>query len=127
MEGPHNIIADVFSRLSHNDESSPLGGNKAAYVISNSESDNDNESLYSSIMDNKEILNCLLSLPCIYSNRKQKKRHANTEKYTRENRRPMALIKISIVAIIRYVITTLIQVGNIIIKITVRISTHGYL
>ena len=50
-------------------------GKKAANDISNSESDNDNESLYLSIIDDKEILNCLLSLPCISSTKKQKKRH----------------------------------------------------
>ena len=42
VEGPHNVIADTFSRLSHNDESSPLVRGKATNVISNSESDNDN-------------------------------------------------------------------------------------
>ena len=41
VEGPHNVIVDTFSRLLHNDESSPLAGKKAANVISNSESDND--------------------------------------------------------------------------------------
>ncbi len=56
-----------------NDESSPLVGKKAANVISNYESDNNNESFYSPIIDDKEILDCLLSLPCISSNKKQKR------------------------------------------------------
>ncbi len=56
VEGPHNVIVDTFSRLSRNDESSPLVGKNAANVISDSESDNDNEPLYSSIIDDKEIL-----------------------------------------------------------------------
>ena len=73
IEGPRNVIADTFSRLSCNDESSPLVGKKAATVISNYESDNDNESFYLSIIDGKEILNCFLSLPCISSNKKQKR------------------------------------------------------
>ena len=36
VEGPHNVIADTFSRRSHNDVSSPLVGKKATYVVSNS-------------------------------------------------------------------------------------------
>ena len=71
IEGPRNVIADTFSRLSRNDESSPLVGKKAANVISNYESDNDKESFYSLIIDGKEILDCLLSLPCISSNKNQ--------------------------------------------------------
>ena len=92
VEGPHNVIADTFSRLSGtNDESSPLVGKKADFVISNSMSNNDNESLYSSIIDDKEILDCLLSLPCISSNKKQKRRHAkhrktNAEKHCQRRR-----------------------------------------
>ena len=56
VEGPRNVIVDTFSRLLRNDESLPLVGKKATNVISNSESDNDNESLYSSIIDDKENL-----------------------------------------------------------------------
>ncbi len=80
MEGLRNVIANTSSRLSRNDESSPLVGKKATNVISDSESDNDNESLYSSIIDDKEILDCLLSLPCISSNKKQKRRHTKCRK-----------------------------------------------
>jgi hypothetical protein len=80
IEGPHNVIADTFSSFLRNDESSPLVGKKAAHVIINFESDNDNESLYSSIIDDKEILHCLLSLPCISSNKEQKRRHVKRRK-----------------------------------------------
>jgi hypothetical protein len=80
VEGPRNVIVDTFSRLSRNDESSPLVGKRAAKVISNSESDNDNKSLYSLIIDDKEILNCLLNLPCISSNKKWKKRYVKCRK-----------------------------------------------
>jgi hypothetical protein len=73
VEGPRNFIADTFSSLLRNDESSPLMRKKVANVISDSESDNDNESLYSSIIDDKEILDCLLSLPCISSNKTEEK------------------------------------------------------
>ena len=79
-KAPHNVIANTFSRLSRNNESSPLVGKKATNAISDSESDNDNESLYLSIIDDKEILDCLQSLPCISSNRKQKKRRAKHRK-----------------------------------------------
>jgi hypothetical protein len=47
VEGPHNRIADTFSRLSNSYMSSPLVGKKAANVVSNSESNNRNESSYS--------------------------------------------------------------------------------
>jgi hypothetical protein len=55
-------------------------GKKADNVISNSESDNDNELFYSSIIDVKEILDCLLSLSCISLNKIQKKRHTKCRK-----------------------------------------------
>jgi hypothetical protein len=71
VEGPLNVIADTFSRLSRNDASSPLVGKKAANVVSNSESDNEYDPLYSSLLDDREILDCLLNLPCISSNKKQ--------------------------------------------------------
>ncbi len=80
MKGPRNGIASTFAMLLCNDESSFLVGKKAANVISNSESDNDNELLYSSIMDDKEILDCLLNLPCISSNKNRKKRHMKCRK-----------------------------------------------
>jgi hypothetical protein len=44
IEGPHNVIADTFSRLLRKDVPSTLVGKKAAHVVSNSEL----ESLYSS-------------------------------------------------------------------------------
>jgi hypothetical protein len=53
--------------------SSPLVGKKAANVVSNSESDNEYASLYSSLLDDREILDCLLNLPCISSNKKRKR------------------------------------------------------
>jgi hypothetical protein len=42
-EGPHNVIADTFSRLLHSNMSSPIVRKKAATVVSNSESNNKNE------------------------------------------------------------------------------------
>ncbi len=47
LEGPCNVIADTFSRLSHSYMSSPLVRKKATNVVSDSESNNRNESPYS--------------------------------------------------------------------------------
>jgi hypothetical protein len=66
-EGQRNVIADTFSRLSCSDVSSPLVGKKAAYVDSDSESGNRNESSYSSLMDDRNITDCLMNLPCLPS------------------------------------------------------------
>ncbi len=71
IEGPHNNIADTFSRLLRKDVPSTLVGKTVAHIVSNSESSNEIESLGSSLTDDKEILECLLNLPCISSNKKQ--------------------------------------------------------
>jgi hypothetical protein len=71
VEGPHNVIADTFSRFLHSDMSSPLVGKKAAYVDSNSESGNRNESSHSSLMDDRDITDCLMNLSC-FPSRKNK-------------------------------------------------------
>ncbi len=42
IEGPCNVIADTFSRLSHKDVPSTLVGKKAAHIASNSKSNNEN-------------------------------------------------------------------------------------
>ncbi len=78
IEGPCNVIADTFSKLSRKDVPSALVGKKVAHIVSNSESNNEIESLGSSLTDDKEILECLLNLLCISSNKKQ--RHANHRK-----------------------------------------------
>jgi hypothetical protein len=73
IEGPCNVIADTFSRLSRKDVPSSLVGKKVAHIVSNSESNNEIESLGSSLTeDDKEIRACLLNLPCISSNKKQR-------------------------------------------------------
>jgi hypothetical protein len=86
VEGPCNAIADTLSRLLCNNVSSPLVGKKAANVVSDSEIDDDNRMLYSSLIDDRKILDCLLNLPCISFNRKQKKKHAkkNRKIYNRK-------------------------------------------
>jgi hypothetical protein len=59
VEGPLNVIADTLSRLSRNDidiDSSALVGKKAASVVSDSESTVG----HSLLVDDREILECLL-------------------------------------------------------------------
>ncbi len=74
VEGPHNMIADTFSRLLCSNVSSPLVGKKATNVGSNSESNNRNESCHSLLMDNRDIIDCLMNLPCLSSRKKRKRR-----------------------------------------------------
>jgi hypothetical protein len=59
---------------------SALVGKKVTHIVSNSESSNEIESLGSSLTDDKEILECLLNLPCLSCNKKKKKRHAKCRK-----------------------------------------------
>jgi hypothetical protein len=66
MEGPRNVISDTLSRLSRSNVSSPLVGKKATNVVSNSESNNRNESSHSSLMDGGEIVDCLMIPPCSF-------------------------------------------------------------
>ena len=73
IEGPRNVIADTFSRLSRKDVPSALVGKKLTNIVSNSESNNEIESLGSSLTDDTEILERLLNLPCISSNKKRKR------------------------------------------------------
>ena len=73
VEGPLNVIAVTLSRLSRNDidiNSSALVGKKAASVVSNSES----MAGHSSLIDDREILKCLLNLPCLHLKKKESKR-----------------------------------------------------
>jgi hypothetical protein len=59
VEGPH------FSRLSHSDVSSPLVGEKATNVVSNSESNNRYESSHSFLMNDGDIGDCLMNPSCL--------------------------------------------------------------
>jgi hypothetical protein len=81
--GPHNVIADTFSRLLRSNVSSPLVGKKAAYVDSDSESGNRNESSHSMIIDDRGITDCLINLPCILE-RKRKGDQQNAENVSKE-------------------------------------------
>jgi hypothetical protein len=76
IEGPHNVIADTFSRLLHKDVPSTLVGKKATHIVSNSEL----ESLYSSLTDDKEILQCFFNLPCCSFNKAKEKRQKKHRK-----------------------------------------------
>jgi hypothetical protein len=70
IEGPRNVIVDTFSRLSRKDVPSTLVGKNATHVVSNSEL----ESLYLSLIDNEEILQCFLNLPCCLLNNEKEER-----------------------------------------------------
>ena len=73
-------FGDTFSRLLRNDVSSPLVGKKAANDVNNSESDNKHDSLFSSLLEDRTIIDCLLNLSCISSNKRRKKRDVNHSK-----------------------------------------------
>ena len=60
-------------------------GKKAAYIVSNSESNNEIESLGSSLTDKKEILECLLNLPCLSYNTNRTRKHTKCSKVLRNN------------------------------------------
>ncbi len=70
MEGPHNVIADSFSRLSHRDDTSALVGKKATTE--------DSELASYSLFDDKEIFDCLVNLPCFNSRKKRKRLKTKT-------------------------------------------------
>jgi hypothetical protein len=53
VEGPHNVIADTFSRLSRKDDAPGLVGKEATV----------SDSAYYSFFDDKAIFDCLSSLP----------------------------------------------------------------
>ena len=78
IEGPRNVIADTFSRLLRKDVPSTLVGKKAAHIVSNSEL----ESLYLSLIDDKERLQCFLNLPCCLLNNQKEKRPKKCRKYS---------------------------------------------
>jgi hypothetical protein len=69
VEGPRIAIADTFSRLMCSNVSSPLVRKKAANVVSNSESNNRNESSHSLLMEDRDCPNPFAGFakhwPCI--------------------------------------------------------------
>jgi hypothetical protein len=82
-----NVITDTFSRLSRKDVPSVLVGKKIAHIVSNSESNNEIESLGSSLTDDKKILEYLVSLPCLACNKYRKKRYTKGRKEKGEKKR----------------------------------------
>ncbi len=82
MEGPRNVIADTFSRLSCSNVSSPLVGKKAANVVSGSKRDNRNEASHSLLMDDRDITDCLMNLPCFPSRKKMERRPSKHRKWS---------------------------------------------
>jgi hypothetical protein len=66
VEGPCNVIADTFSCLLHQDDTSAIVGKKAITEGS--------ELAYCSFADDREIFDFLLNLPCFSLNKKQKQK-----------------------------------------------------
>ena len=87
VDTPRNVVADTFSRLSRKDVPSALAGKKVTHIVSNSESNNEIESLGSSLTDDKKILEYLLNLPCLACNKNRKKRHTKGRKEKGEKKR----------------------------------------
>jgi len=73
VEGPLNIIADTFSRLSRLDDTSALEGKKAITE--------DSDLASYSIYDDYEIFHCLSCLPCLRSKSTLKKRKQHDQCY----------------------------------------------
>jgi hypothetical protein len=64
VEGPRNVIADTFSRLSRQDDTAALVGKKATTE--------DSELATYSLFDDKEIFDCLVKIPCLNCRKKKK-------------------------------------------------------
>jgi hypothetical protein len=62
VEDPRNVIANAFSRLLHQDDTSALVRKKAFTA--------DSELASYSVFDDKEIFDCLVKLPCLNSRKK---------------------------------------------------------
>ena len=58
-----------------------LSGANAANIVSNSMSDNRNESSHSSLMDDRDITDCLMNLPYFPSRKKKEGRPTKCRKY----------------------------------------------
>jgi hypothetical protein len=84
-EGPRNVITDTFSRFTHSYVSSLLVWKKAANVVSDSESNHRNESSHSLLMDDRDIIDCLLNLPCLSSRKKKEKETNKMQKVFRND------------------------------------------
>ncbi len=85
MEGPLNVITDTLSRISRNDidiDSSALVGKKAAAsVVSDSES----TAGHSFLIDDREIIECLLNLPCLHLKKNESKRPKKRRKLEQDS------------------------------------------
>jgi hypothetical protein len=76
VEGPRKIIADTFSRLLRQDDTSAIVGKKAITE--------DSELAYYSFADDRETFNCLINIPCLFSDKKQKQQ--KLQKHCKSNR-----------------------------------------
>jgi hypothetical protein len=72
----------------HSYVSSPLVGKKAANVVSNSESNNRNESSHSLLMNDGDIVDCLMKPSCLPSRKKKDRRAMKHRKYKDKQNKP---------------------------------------
>ena len=80
VEGPRNVIADTFSRLLRQDDTSALVRKKAFTA--------DSELASYSLLDDKEIIDCLLNLPWLTcKKRKHLKTRTLVTQYNQKRRR----------------------------------------
>jgi hypothetical protein len=75
-----NVEGPRLSRLLGSNVSSPLVGKKAVNVVSNSESNNRNESSHSLLMNDGDIVDCFMNLPCLPSRKKWDRRPTKCRK-----------------------------------------------
>ncbi len=73
VEGPHNVIADTFSRLLHLDDTSALVGKK--------DITEDSKLASYSMFDDKDIFNCLIHLSCPTNLKKRKPKLKKQEQH----------------------------------------------
>jgi hypothetical protein len=78
----------LFARLACSYVSSPLVGKKAANLVSNSESNNRNETSHSLLMNDGDIVDCLMNLPCLPSRKKKDRRAIKHRKSMDKQNKP---------------------------------------
>jgi hypothetical protein len=83
-----DVAGPRFSRLLHSNMGSLLVGKKAANVVCNSESNNKKESSHSLIMNDKDIVDCLINSSCLPSRKKKDRRAMKHRKYRDEQNKP---------------------------------------
>jgi hypothetical protein len=83
-----NVEGPCFSRLLHSEVSSPIVWKKAANVVGNSERNNRNESSHSWLMNDGDIVACLMNIPYHSSRNKKDRRPMEHRKCMDEQNKP---------------------------------------